>query len=143
MARRPLTVLAILALSLTGSLVAFAGPAGAAPKEKTYSESDCRAISDLEVADSGNAKGYDRGQLTSLGNAYAAAAGNIDDAKLKAGMATLGKLYVSAGKAKTQVGALVALGKGGKAYGKALKVVLGATMTCAFSGLTDITLPED
>ena len=41
MARRPLTVLAILALGLTGTLTAIAGPAGAASSEKTYSDADC------------------------------------------------------------------------------------------------------
>lgn len=143
MARRPLTVLAILALGLTGSLTAIAGPAGAASSEKTYSDADCEVIQGIEVADSGSAKGYDRAQLTSIGNAYVDAAGDISDAKLKAGMVALGKLYISAGKSKTQVGALVSLGKAGKTYGKALKVVLGATMSCAFSGFSDLTLPKN
>lgn len=142
MTRRTVTVLAILALSLTGSLAATAGPAGAASKDKTPSEADCKAISDIKVSDSSSAKGYDRSQLTELGAAYSEAASRISDPKLKAGMAALGKIYTSAGRSKTQVGALVSLGKAGKAYGKALKVTLGATMACAFSGVTDLTLPD-
>jgi hypothetical protein len=46
---------------------------------------------------------------------------------------------VTAGKSKTQMGALLSLGKAGKSFGKALKVVLGASMGCLFS---DITLPD-
>lgn len=149
MARRTLTAVAILAVSLTGAFAAFTGPAGAASDptsglmDKTYSDADCKAIGTIGSDASGDAKGYDRAQLTSIGNAYVAASGKISDAKLKAGMASLGKIYIAAGKSKTQMGALVALGKAGKAYGKALKVVLGATMSCAFSGFSDLTLPSD
>lgn len=148
MGRRTVSTLAVLALSLTGALAAFAAPAGAASNptsgltDKNYSAADCKVIGSIGTDASGNAKGYDKAQLTSIGNAYVDAASKIDDAKLAAGMAALGKIYVTAGKSKTNVGALVSLGKAGKAYGKALKVVLGATMSCAFSGLSDITLPD-
>ena len=147
MARRTLTVLVALALC-AGSLAVVAGPAAAKSDptsgltDKTYSDADCKVIGDIGSDTSGDAKGYDRAQLTSIGNSYISAAGKISDAKLKAGMAALGKIYVTAGKSKSQMGALVALGKAGKAYGKALKVVLGATMSCAFSGFSDLTLPD-
>ncbi len=142
MARRTLTAVAILAVSLTGSLAAFVAPAGAAaPSEKTYSAADCAVITQVntDTPVSGDTSGYDRAQLTAIGNAYADAADQISDKKLAAGMKTLGKLYVTAGKSKTQMGALLSLGKAGKSFGKALKVVLGASMGCL---LSDITLPD-
>ena len=146
MARRSLTVLAVLALC-AGSLAALAGPAAAksdptAGFDKTYSDADCKVIEGIGTDTSSDKSGYDRAQLTSIGNAYISASGKIGDAKLKAGMAALGKIYVAAGKSKSGLGALVTLGKAGKAYGKALKVVLGATMSCAFSGFSDLTLPD-
>ena len=126
MARRTLSAVAILAVGLTGSLAAFVAPAGAAaPAEKTYSAADCAVVTQVNDSTpvSADNSGYDRAQLTAIGKAYESAADEVSDKKLAAGMATLGKLYVTAGKS----------------FGKALKVVLGASMGCL---LSDITLPD-
>jgi hypothetical protein len=154
MVRRTLSSVLVAAFVLVGFAAVVAAPAGAAKKppkttattlltDKQYSQSDCEAI--LAVGDkvqSASGTKFNPQQLADLAKGYEQTAGTVRDQDLKTNLLAIAKIYAAAAKSKSQVGALIALGKSGKAYGKALQVVVGATMSCAFSGITDLTLPK-
>jgi hypothetical protein len=112
------------------------GGASTAAKKKTYSAADCQVIQNITV-DPSKGSGSFGTAAKATAKAYNEAAADIQDKQLKNAVKSLASFYVDLGNTKTAAAAAVLTAKGGKAYGKALKVFLKAQVYC----ITQITIP--
>jgi hypothetical protein len=112
------------------------GGASTATKKKTWSAADCATLQGITVDPSKGAGSFGTA-AKATSKAYNEAANEIQEKQLKRALKTLASFYVDLGDAKNAASAAVLTAKGGKAYGKALKVFLKASVYC----VTQITIP--
>jgi hypothetical protein len=108
----------------------------ATKKKKTWSASDCATLQGITVDPSKGAGSFGAA-AKATSKAYNEAANKIEEKQLKAALKKLASFYVDLGDTKTAAAAAVLTAKGGKAYGKALKVFLKASIYC----VTQTTIP--
>ena len=137
---RAVIVRTALASLLVGALVAGfwlvpGGASTAAKKTKTYSASDCAAIQNIKTPSSSNSSFGS--QAKAEAQAFSAAARKVQDKALKKSLQGLSSFYDSLSKAGNVGAAGLTAAKNAKAYGKALKGFVKATIACA----TQITIP--
>jgi hypothetical protein len=133
--RGGLTALVVVTL-LAGVWLLPGGASVASKKKKTWSAADCAALQGITVDPSKGAGSFGTA-AKATSKAYNEAANDIQEKQLKAALKTLASFYVDLGDAKNAAAAAVLTAKGGKAYGKALKVYLKASVYC----VTQITIP--
>lgn len=137
--------LAVAVLAVTAVAVLGAAPVGATVRAK-YSASDCDAVLGIsdEIPDvQGSGANYDRRQVAAAATGFKETAKKVDDKKLKAALVVLGNVYAEMAKARTAAGAILATGKAGKKYAKAIGVWSTAVLECATAGLTVPSLPNN
>jgi hypothetical protein len=133
--RAALAALVVAAL-LAGVWLLPGGASVGSKKKKTWSAADCATLQGISVDPSKGAGSFGTA-AKATSKAYNEAANKIQEKQLKAALKTLASFYVDLGDAKTAAAAAVLTAKGGKAYGKALKVYLKASVYC----ITQITIP--
>jgi hypothetical protein len=137
---RAVLVRSAVAVLIMGTLVAglWLMPGGASTAaKKTYTEGDCEVVQNITV-DSSKGSGYFGKQAQAAADAFKDASKEVKDKALKKALKNLGSFYVDLGKADNIADAAVLTAKGGKAYAKALKEYLKATVYC----VSQITIPK-
>jgi hypothetical protein len=131
-------VLAALVVSalLAGVWLLPGGASVASKSKKTWSAADCATLQGITVDPSKGAGSFGTA-AKATSKAYNEAADEIEEKQLKKALKSLASFYVDLGSAKNAASAAVLTAKGGKAYGKALKVFLKASVYC----VTQITIP--
>jgi len=127
----------VIGTLLAGVWLVPGGASTAAKKKKTYSAADCAVIQNITV-DPSKGSGSFGTAAKATAKAYNDAADEIKDKQLKSSVKSLASFYVDLGNSKTAAAAAVLTAKGGKAYGKALKVFVKAQVYC----VTQITIPS-
>jgi hypothetical protein len=135
-ARGGLAALVVAAL-LAGVWLLPGGASTASKKKKTWSAEDCAVLQNISVDNSKGAGSFGKA-AEATSQAYNAAANKIKEKQLKGALKTLASFYVDLGDADTAAEAAVLTAKGGKAYAKALKVFLKASVYC----VSQITIPQ-
>jgi hypothetical protein len=134
-ARGGLAALVVAAL-LAGVWLLPGGASIADKSKKTWSAADCATLQGITVDPSKGAGSFGAA-AKATSKAYNEAADEIQEKELKKALKALASFYVDLGDAKSAAAAAVLTAKGGKAYGKALKVFLKASVYC----VTQITIP--
>jgi hypothetical protein len=139
-AKRAVVIRTVLATLIVGALVGGlwlmpGGASTAAKKTKTYSASDCAAIQNIKNPSSSN-KSFGA-QAKGEAQAFSAAAKKVEDKSLEKSLQGLSSFYNSLGKADNVASAGLAAAKHAKAYGKALKGFVKATIAC----VSQVTIP--
>jgi len=127
----------VIGTLLAGVWLVPGGASTAAKKKKTYSAADCQVIQNITV-DPSKGSGSFGTAAKATAKAYNDAADKIKDKQLKNAVKSLASFYVDLGNSKSAAAAAVLTAKGGKAYGKALKVFVKAQVYC----VTQITIPS-
>ena len=139
-ATRGVVTRTVLATLIVGALVLGlwlmpGGASTAAKKTKTYSASDCAAIQNIKNPSSSNSSFGS--QAKGEAQAFSAAAKKVQDKSLKKSLQGLSSFYNSLSKANNVGSAGLAAAKHAKAYGKALKGFVKATIAC----VSQVTIP--
>ena len=133
----------VVTAAVIGALLAgvWLQPSGASVETKktktTWSAEDCAALQGISVDPKAGAGSFGKGAKATA-DAYNAAANKIKERKLKAALKALASFYVDLGGVGNAAEAAVLTAKGGKAYGRALKVFLNASVYC----VSQITIPR-
>ena len=130
------TAAAVMVSALVAGLWLMPGGASTAAK-KTYPAGDCEVVQNITV-DSSKGSGYFGKQAQAAADAFKAASKKVKDKALKKSLKNLGSFYVDLGKVDNVAEAAVLTAKGGKAYGKALKEYVKASVYC----VSQITIPR-
>ena len=126
----------LVAVLLAGVWLLPGGASVADKKKKTWSAQDCETLQGITVDPSKGAGSFGAA-AKATSKAYNEAANDIEEKQLRAALKSLASFYVDLGDAKNAASAAVLTAKGGKAYGKALKVFLKASIYC----VSQITIP--
>jgi hypothetical protein len=127
---------ALVVAALLAGVWLLPGGASTATKKTTWSAEDCAALQGISVDNTKGAGSFGKA-AEATSQAYNAAANEIKEKKLKRALKSLASFYVDLGDANTAAEAAVLTAKGGKAYSKALKVFLKASVYC----VSQITFP--
>jgi hypothetical protein len=125
----------VVGVLLAGVWLVPGGASTAAKKTKTYSASDCAAIQNIK-----NPTGSDKSfgsQAKAEATAFSDASKKVKDKELKKSLKGLSSFYARLSKADNVGAAALAAAKDAKAYGKALKGYVKASLAC----VTQITFP--
>ena len=132
---RVLLATLVVGTLLAGVWLAPGGASTAAKKKKTYSAADCAAIQNIKTP-SGSEKTFGS-QAKAEADAFSNASKKVDDKSLKKSLQGLSAFYTKLGDANNVAAAAVIAVKDAKAYGKALKGYVKASIYC----VTQITFP--
>jgi len=127
----------VVAALLAGVWLLPSGASVASKKKKTWSAADCATLQGITVDPSKGAGSFGAA-AKATSKAYNEAADEIQEKQLRAALKSLASFYVDLGDTKSAAAAAVLTAKGGKAYGKALKVYVKASVYC----VTQITIPK-
>ena len=134
---RSMLAAVVVGVLVVGVWLVPGGASTATKKKKTWSASDCATLQGITVDPSKGAGSFGAA-AKATSKAYNEAANKIEEKQLKAALKKLASFYVDLGDTKTAAAAAVLTAKGGKAYGKALKVYVKASVYC----VTQITIPK-